>query len=130
MPKIRQETDGFMIQIGHRNLEELAILDLNGKLVADMGNQFWQHASETVVEEGRRKLLLNFSGLSQCDSFGISELLKIHQSLQNIGGKLVLFNVPDLIAKVFLITKVDTILNIAADEQAAISFVMGPALSV
>lgn len=124
------ETKLVMINIENRKIGEISILDLHGRLVADTENTFWKHASSEVVEHGARKLLINFADISLCDSFGIGEVIKIHKSLENIGGKMVLCNLNDLIEKVFEITKVDTVLNIEKDEQAGLSAFLVPALNL
>lgn len=109
-----------MITIAHRNLAEIAILDLKGRLIGDAGNMFLATASAQIVELGTRKLIVNLKALDQCDSMGISALLRIHNSLENMGGRLVLCNLHDLVAKVFSLTKVDEVFHIAESEDAAL----------
>lgn len=115
------EKNSCMINIENRNIGEVTVLDLRGRLVADSGNKFWESISKQVVEHGTRKLLLNFAQVDICDSFGIGELLKMHKSLENMEGSMRLCCVSDLIAKVFEITKVDTVLDISENEEAAIA---------
>ncbi len=119
-----------MINIENRKNGDISILDLQGRLVADIENTFWKYASSEVVDNGARKLLINCAEVSLCDSFGIGEVIKIHNSMENIGGKMVLCNLNELMAKVFEITKVDTVLHIADDEKAAIESFSVPALNL
>lgn len=109
-----------MITIVRRNLAEIALLDLKGRLIGDEGNTFVATASDQVVEHGVRKMVLNFTGLEQCDSMGISALLRIHASLENMGGKLMICNVNDLITKVFSLTHMDEVLHVYASEEEAL----------
>jgi anti-anti-sigma factor len=115
-----------MIRITHRNLAEIAILDLHGRLVGEAGNEFLAVVSPQIVELGARKILLNFRDLSQCDSMGISALLRIHTSLENIGGRLGICEVNDLISKVFALTHIDEVLHICPLESDAIAAFAGP----
>jgi anti-anti-sigma factor len=78
-----------------------------------------------IVEEGERNLILDFTGISECDSYGISELLRLHRSIQNIGGKMVLACLNDLMVKVFSITKVDTVFHIARTIPQALELFPG-----
>lgn len=110
-----------MITIAHRNLAEIALLDISGRMTGDAGNHFVAVASNQIVELGTRKMVLNLAQLDQCDSMGISALLRIHTSLTNMGGKLVLCNLCDLVAKVFALTRVDEVLHIAESEEEALA---------
>jgi anti-anti-sigma factor len=108
-----------MITITQRTLADVAILDLQGRLVGDAGNLFLATLSPQIVDLGIRKVLLNFKDLAQCDSMGIGALLRIHTSLQNIGGRLVICEVNDLITKVFTLTHIDAVLHVVAAEADA-----------
>lgn len=110
-----------MISISHRTLAEIALLDLEGRMIGDAANTFVAAASEAIVEGGARKLVLNFKGLEQCDSMGISGLLRIHNSLENMGGRLVICDVHGLVAKVFAITHIDEVLHILDSEEEAMA---------
>lgn len=110
-----------MITIAHRNLAEIALLDISGRMTGDAGNHFVAVASNQIVELGTRKMVLNLAQLDQCDSMGISALLRIHTPLTNMGGKLVLCNLCDLVAKVFALTRVDEVLHIAESEEEALA---------
>ena len=130
MPKLIAQTHCVMINIENRKIGDIAVLDLKGRLVADTENIFWKEASSELVENGTRKLILNMAELAICDSFGIGEILKIHNSIENIGGRMMLCELNPLISKVFAITKVDTVLHILKDEKGALEAFAIPALEV
>lgn len=109
-----------MLQIHIRNLGGVHVLDLEGQLLADPDHTLWTAVQSLVVDQGVRELLLNFEAVSVCDSFGISELLRLHASLTNLDGRIVIFGVNDLISKVFEITHVDQVLHLAPDEFMAL----------
>lgn len=108
-----------MIQIKHRQLADLYILDLNGQFRADTEYSFWRAVQTAVVENGARNLILNFSELSQIDSYGISELLRVQKSIHNLEGQLILVGLNDLVRRVFEITKVGELFHIVDTEAAA-----------
>ncbi|MFM2375728.1 MAG: Anti-sigma factor antagonist [Bacteroidota bacterium] len=109
-----------MIKIGHRTLAEIALFDLSGRMIGDAGNEFAEAASLQIVDFGFRKLVLNLRNLEQCDSMGISVLLRIHRSLENMGGKMVICNVNDLISKVFSLIHINEVFHISANERDAL----------
>lgn len=95
-------------------------------MVSDAGNTFLEAVTPMIVDQGVRRLLLNFSALSQCDSMGISALLRIHSSLGNMGGYLGIYNVNELVSRVFSLTKVDDVLHICASEEEALARIAQP----
>lgn len=110
-----------MIAIDKRMVDGIHILDMSGKLIANSEYVFWDAIQDAVVRDKGRKVLLNFADVAECDSYGISELLRVHRSIDNLRGSMLLYNVNDLIGKVFSITKVDTILTVLPDEDAAMA---------
>lgn len=88
-------------------------------------DKLWHAVQHEIVKNGERHLILDFSGISECDSYGISELLRLHRSIQNIGGKMVLACLNELLLKVFSITKVDTVFNIADTVPLALELFPG-----
>src|SRR5215210_2832234 len=54
-----------------------------------------------VDELGRRKLLLNFANVEFMSSAALGKLIRLHQRLQQVGGKLVHCNISKSILEVF-----------------------------
>lgn len=70
-----------------------------------------------VDELGRRKLLLNFANVEFMSSAALGKLIRLHQRLTQVGGKLVLCNISKGILEIFELTKLDKMLKIVASEQ-------------
>ena len=74
-----------------------------------------------VDELGRRKLLLNFSNVEFMSSAALGKLIRLHQRMVQVGGKLVLCNIAKEIMTVFTLTKLDKMLKIVKDEQTGLN---------
>ena len=74
-----------------------------------------------VDELGRRKLLLNFSNVEFMSSAALGKLIRLHQRLQQVGGKLILCAISKNILEIFEITKLDKMLKIVKDEQTGLN---------
>ena len=74
-----------------------------------------------VDELGRRKVLLNFSNVEFMSSAALGKLIRLHQRLHSIGGKLVLCGISKSILEIFEITKLDKMLTIVKDEQTGLN---------
>src|SRR5881394_2768579 len=74
-----------------------------------------------VDELGRRKLLLNFSNVEFMSSAALGKLIRLHQRLNQVGGKLILCGISKGIMEIFEITKLDKMLTIVKDEQTGLN---------
>jgi anti-sigma B factor antagonist len=73
-----------------------------------------------VDELGRRKILLNFANVEFLSSAALGKLIRLHQKLQGVGGKLILCGISKGIMEIFELTKLDKMLTIMKDEQKAL----------
>jgi anti-sigma B factor antagonist len=74
-----------------------------------------------VDELGRRKVLLDFSNVEFMSSAALGKLIRLHQRLHQVGGKLVLCGISKGIMEIFEITKLDKMLTIVKDEQTGLN---------
>jgi anti-anti-sigma factor len=68
-----------------------------------------------------RTILIDFEKADWIDSSGISWLIVSHRRCRDAGGRLVLCRFPERIRTVLAFCKIDTVLNVAADEAAALA---------
>jgi anti-anti-sigma factor len=68
-----------------------------------------------------RKVLVSLEQVRYIDSAGIGWLLSSHKRFQKSGGKLVLHSVPESVMLTLRVLRLDTILNIAESEAAAMA---------
>ena len=73
-----------------------------------------------LVEEGRKKLLLNFANVEYLSSAALGKLITLNKKLQAARGRLILCNIHPQIYEVFEITKLDKFFDIQKEEQAAL----------
>ncbi|MCZ2341611.1 MAG: STAS domain-containing protein [Bacteroidales bacterium] len=74
-----------------------------------------------VDELGRRKILLNFANVQYLSSSALGKLIRLHQRLHSISGKLVLCGISKDLYDVFTITKLDKMLTIVKDDQTGLN---------
>ena len=73
-----------------------------------------------LVAGGVSKIILNFSSLEMTSSAGLRVILTLAQSLEKKGGVLRLFGLNEAIKEVFYFSGFDDMLDIFADEAAAL----------
>lgn len=78
---------------------------------------------ETLIAEllaaGRRKLIIDVSGVTHIDSTGIGRFISSLNQTMQAGGQLVLAGAAGVVREGFRITRLDTVFRFAADAEAA-----------
>jgi anti-sigma B factor antagonist len=102
---------------------DIAVVQFVDKKILDEQNiqMIGDDLFRLVDELGRRKVLLNFSTVEFMSSAALGKLIRLHQRLVSIGGKLVLCNISKSIHEIFEITKLDKMLTIVKDEQTGLA---------
>lgn len=102
---------------------DIAVVQFVDKKILDEQNiqMIGDDLFRLVDELGRRKVLLNFGNVQYMSSAALGKLIRLHQRLHSIGGKLVLCGISKDLYDVFAITKLDKMLSIVKDEQAGLS---------
>ncbi|MFV2119051.1 STAS domain-containing protein [Streptomyces sp. Act-28] len=74
-----------------------------------------------LIERGHHRLVLDLTGVTFCDSSGLSALIGAWHAAQGAGGSLGLAAVPDHLMRLLAMTGLDTVMSIlpAADALAA-----------
>lgn len=95
------------------------IASLNGKL--DTASSVPAEAElMALLDEGKNRLVLDFSGIAYIASSGLRVLLKLAQRFKNEGGQLRLCAVNDTVGEVFRISGFDKILAVSDSREQAL----------
>jgi len=102
---------------------DIAVVQFADKKILDEQNiqMIGDDLFRLVDELGRRKVLLNFSNVEFMSSAALGKLIRLHQRMSQVGGKLVLTNIAKDIMTVFTLTKLDKMLKIVKDEQTGLA---------
>lgn len=85
--------------------------------IQEMGHELFQ----LVEEQGKKQLLLNFSGVEFLSSAALGKLITLDKRVKAHSGKLMLSNIRPEIYEVFKITRLNTTLDIKDDEADALA---------
>ena len=101
------------ISIEH-SLDETFVTINESKLLDDECIKEMQTVLLEIIDSGKHsKLLLNFSEVEFLSSSFLGTLVKVHKRMQEQNGELTLINIAPKIMKVFKITQLNKVLNIA-----------------
>lgn len=75
----------------------------------------------SVIREGRSRVVLDLVSLRRIDSSGLSALLSVLKAARSAGGDVVLLSPSAPVVSVLALTRLDQILEVFADEEAALA---------
>ncbi|HEV2764943.1 MAG TPA: STAS domain-containing protein [Pyrinomonadaceae bacterium] len=109
------------LNIKERQAGDVTILDMDGKITIGEGSVAMRSAIRRLLEEGKKKILLNLAGVSYIDSSGIGELVSSYTTTNREGGQLKLMNLTQKINELMVITKLATVFDTFDDEGRALN---------
>ena len=108
------------MQVDIRKAENVIIVDLDGRLVAGVGNRMLREVMDELVSKGWKMILLNLSGVSWVDSAGIGELVASIKLANRFGISVKLLRIGDRVKPVLSISQILPLLDIYEDEEDAL----------
>lgn len=103
-----------------RQTDDVIIVDLQGRMVAGVGERMLRDVMNQLVAEGWKKILLNLSGVSWIDSAGIGELVASMKMASRFGVVVKLLRIGDRVKHVLSISQILPLLDVYEDEEEAL----------
>jgi anti-sigma B factor antagonist len=108
------------LNISERQAGDVTILDMSGKITIGEGSVALRTAIRRLLEEGKKKILLNLAGVGYIDSSGIGELVSSYTAINKDGGQLKLLNLTQKLQDLLTITKLLTVFDVYEGEAEAL----------
>ena len=109
------------MQIDERVVDGVTILDLKGKMTLGEGDELLKDKINSLIQQDRKKLLLNLEGVPYIDSAGLGEIVRTYTTVSRQGGKLKLLNLTKRIQDLLAITKLLTVFETYDSEAGSAS---------
>ncbi len=104
-----------------REVNNVRILDLEGKITIGSGDIELRQRIEDSVTAGSTNILLNFAGVTHIDSSGIGELVGCYTTMARRGGKMKLLNLTQKITDILHVTQLITVFDVYDNEAEALA---------
>ena len=108
------------MQITERQVSDVTILDLKGKVTLGEGDELLKDKVNSLVNQGRRKIVLNLAEVPYLDSAGLGEVVRAYTTVSRQGGSLKLLNLTKRITDLLSITKLLTVFDTFDSEDEAV----------
>ena len=114
------KTESMMSFSQTKDASGVAVLQVEGQLI--VGNrQELKDLVQTALDQGERRLLIDFSRTGYIDSSGLGALVSISKKIREAGGELRLSGLNEDLRSLFELTKLDTLFAIAETPQQALA---------
>jgi anti-sigma B factor antagonist len=108
------------MQIEERNVGDVKVLDLKGKITLGEGDELLKDKVNSLVNQGHKKIVLNLAEVPYIDSAGLGEIVRTYTTVSRQGGSLKLLNLTKRITDLLAITKLLTVFETFDAENDAI----------
>jgi anti-sigma B factor antagonist len=109
------------LEIGHREVEGIEIVDLEGRLTFGEEDLQFRNEIDKLVRTGKNRLVLNLARVTDIDTTGLGTLLFAMAKLRKAGGALALVNLNPSHIELLVLAKLETVFEVFGDEQNAIN---------
>src|SRR3954464_10361626 len=109
------------LNVSERQSGDVTILDMDGKITIGEGSVALRTSIRRLLEEGKKKILLNLARVSYIDSSGIGELVSSYTAINKDGGELKLLNLTQKLQDLLTITKLLTVFDVYESEAEALA---------
>ena len=108
------------MQIEERSAGDVMVLDLKGKMTLGEGDELLKDKINSLVHQGRRKIVLNLEHVPYIDSAGLGEIVRTYTTISREGGSMKLLNLTKRITDLLSITKLLTVFETYDNEADAV----------
>jgi len=108
------------MQIEERAVGDVVVLDVRGKITLGEGDELLKDKVNSLVNQGRKKIVLNLADVPYIDSAGLGRIVSTHTTVSRQQGGLKLLNLTKRITDLLAITKLATVFETFDSEEEAI----------
>jgi anti-sigma B factor antagonist len=99
------------IAVEERELQSTAVLVVTGRITTGESHGVLQAAVRSLVERGRKRIVLDLEAVPFVDSGGLGELVSSYATVKQLGGSLKLANANRRIASALEVVKLTNVLQ-------------------
>ena len=106
------------MKLDERESGDVTILTITGEITLSAGGDVQlKDKIQSLLQQGRRKILLDLGNVSYVDSAGLGQLVQATVTASKNGGKLKLLNLTKRLNDLLVVTKLSTVFDIVDKES-------------
>jgi len=108
------------MKIEKREKNDVTIIDLKGKILMGEGIDELRNTIKELLDNGVKKILLNFEDVPYLDSTGLGEVVRSYTSVKKADGQIKIVNLTNKVKDLLSVTKLITVFETFEDEDKAL----------
>ena len=108
------------MQIDERTVGDVVVLDIKGRVQLGEGDEMLKDKVNSLLNQGRKKIVLNLAEVPYIDSAGLGEVVRTFTTVSRQGGSLKLLGLTKRITDLLSITKLLTVFETYDNEADAV----------
>src|ERR1700716_1084627 len=108
------------MQIEERTIGDVVVLDVKGRVMLGEGDELLKDKVNSLLNQGRKKIVLNLAEVPYIDSAGLGEVVRTYTTVSKQGGSLKLLSLTKRITDLLSITKLLTVFETYETENEAV----------
>ena len=110
------------MELEERTAGDVTIVTVSGDITLNKGGDATlKDKVQSVLQQGRKQILVDLAGVSYVDSAGLGELVQAYATTKNRGGTLKLVGVTKRLKDLLVVTKLLTVFDTFEDEASALA---------
>jgi len=106
------------MKLDERESGDVTILTITGEITLSAGGDVQlKDKIQSLLQQGRKKILLDLGNVSYVDSAGLGQLVQATVTASKNGGKLKLLNLTKRLNDLLVVTKLSTVFDIVEKES-------------
>jgi anti-anti-sigma factor len=101
--------------------DEVCLLRCEGRFVAGIDPEYLRLKGEEIKVLDCKNVVADFQGVSDIGSAGIGFIVGLYTSTRNSGGHFILVGLRPRVREVFDVTRVSTVIPVAADIESGLA---------
>ena len=108
------------LEVTNHDVDRVTVIALDGRVVFGHEVSALRDKVKTLIDAGKKNLVLNINNVTFIDSAGLGVLVTVHNSANTHGGALRLCQVAPKFKEMLRMTKMDTVFRVFNTEAEAI----------
>lgn len=104
----------------HRVNENLAVIDIEDKLMTDEHIQLLHNAAGEMLKEGCKNIIIDLSKIKRINSMGLGSLISLFTNIRNEEGTMKIGGLNEFVKNVLNITKLIEIFEVFPTKEDAV----------
>ena len=105
----------------HRVNDNLAIIDIEDKLMTDEHIQLLHNAAKEMLKEGCKNFIIDLSMIKRINSMGLGSLISLYTGIRNEEGTMIIGGMNEFVKNVLNITKLIEIFEVYPTKEDAVN---------